>query len=108
MTGNLFTDLPDASRAEITETLATGRDVRIERIVSKGQASPQGFWYDQAEHEWVSLLSGSAELALQDPDEHLMLGPGDHVLIPAHRRHRVVRTAANVETVWLAIFYSTG
>ena len=108
MTDNLLTDLPDASRAEITESLATGRDLRIERIVSKGQVSPDGFWYDQSEHEWVAVLSGSAELVLLDPHEHLTLRPGDHVLINAHRRHRVVATAAGVETVWLAVFYSAG
>ncbi|WP_291845577.1 hypothetical protein [Maricaulis sp.] len=108
MTGNLLTDLPDASRAEITQILAKGRNLRIERIVSKGQASPDAFWYDQSEHEWVALLSGSAQLELQDPDECLTLGPGDHVLIAAHRRHRVAATAAGAETVWLAVFYSAG
>ena len=108
MTGNLFNKLPDASRNEIAEIRARGNEVRIERIVSRGQSSPDGFWYDQSEHEWVALLAGSARLELQDPEQCLELTPGDHVLIPAHRRHRVAATAADVETVWLAVFYSDG
>ena len=27
--------------------------LRIERIVSEGHVSPEGFWYDQDEPEWV-------------------------------------------------------
>jgi cupin 2 domain-containing protein len=105
VTGNLLADLPDASRAEITEILATGRDLRIERIVSRGQGSPSGFWYDQDEHEWVAVLAGSAVLILRMPDERLTLGPGDHALIPAHRPHRIETTAPDTETVWLAVFF---
>ncbi|MBZ0269048.1 cupin domain-containing protein, partial [bacterium] len=62
-----------------------------------------GFWYDQDEDEWVVLLSGSATLAWEDGRER-ELGPGDHVRIPAHEKHRVVRTAPDRETVWLAVF----
>ena len=103
--GNLLRDLPDASKVEITEILATGRDVRIERIVSRGQSTHEDFWYDQDEHEWVMVLSGSAGLEFEDPPERLALNPGDHILIPAHRRHRVPWTAPDTETVWLAVFF---
>ncbi len=76
---------------------------RIERIVSTGQSSPQGYWYDQDEAEWVCLLKGSAGLKFEDEDQVRVLKPGDWVLIEAHRRHRVEWTDAGV-TVWLAVF----
>jgi cupin 2 domain-containing protein len=78
--------------------------VRIERIVSNGQATPEAQPYDQAHDEWVLLLRGSASLWI-DGEGILDLDPGDHVLIPARRRHRVTRTADNEPTVWLAIHF---
>jgi cupin 2 domain-containing protein len=48
--------LPDARAAEQVATLLTRPGLRVERIVSRGQASPPGFWYDQAEGEWVLVL----------------------------------------------------
>ncbi|MCW5697577.1 MAG: cupin domain-containing protein [Bauldia sp.] len=78
--------------------------VRVERIVSTGgHASPPGFWYDQAEDEWVLVLSGTARIAFDDGRE-LTLGPGDHVTLPAHQRHRVSWTDPATPTVWLAVF----
>jgi cupin 2 domain-containing protein len=101
----LFRPLPDALPEEVTTVLAEGRGVRIERIVSTGQASPPGFWYDQEEHEWVAVLTGSALLRLDGEAKARRLVPGDWVLIPAHRRHRVEATAATGPTVWLAVFF---
>jgi cupin 2 domain-containing protein len=77
--------------------------VRIERIVSSGQASPPGFWYDQPDDEFVVLLSGGARLRFEDGDVTFDLKPGDWVEIPAHVRHRVESTQAESPTVWLAI-----
>lgn len=94
----------DVAEAEHVEVLAQRDGVRIERITSRGQASPAGFWYNQHEHEWVTLISGAAVLEFRGPDERIDLRPGDHVLIEAHRRHRVAWTAAEGETVWLAVF----
>jgi UDP-N-acetylmuramate: L-alanyl-gamma-D-glutamyl-meso-diaminopimelate ligase len=90
---------------ETVEVLSSAGGVRIERITSRGHASPPGFWYDQDEHEWVTLLSGAARLRLEDPEQTVELRPGDHLLIPAHTRHRVDWTAPDVATVWLAVFY---
>jgi cupin 2 domain-containing protein len=101
---NLLRDLPDACAAEITERLAGGGAVRIERIVSHGQASPDGFWYDQDEAEFVVVLAGAARLAFED-GESLALGPGDWADIAPHRRHRVEWTDPDRPTVWLAVFY---
>jgi len=102
---NLLADLPEARADEIVETLASGRGVRIERIVSHGQTSPDGFWYDQDEAEFVVLLSGAARLCFADGEVRL-LAPGDCIDIPAHRRHRVEWTEPERPTVWLAVFYA--
>jgi cupin 2 domain-containing protein len=101
---NLFEGIPSTLDAELVERIASGRGVRIERIVSRGHASPDGFWYDQDENEWVVLLCGGAVLRFEGHDD-ITLRPGDHVDIPAHTRHRVQWTAADVDTVWLAVFY---
>jgi cupin 2 domain-containing protein len=103
---NLLIDLPDARAAEIVETLLAAPDLRIERIVSLGQASPDGFWYDQPEAEWVLLLAGAARLRFADEVEPRTLGPGDYVHITAHRRHRVEWTDPERPTVWLAVFHA--
>jgi cupin 2 domain-containing protein len=63
---NLLRDLPDASAAEVIETILAAPGVRVERIVSLGQASAEGFWYDQDEAEWVLLLAGAARLRFAD------------------------------------------
>jgi cupin 2 domain-containing protein len=102
---NLFTDIPREMPEEICTPIVQADDVRIERIVSRGQESPPGFWYDQETDEWVLLVKGSALLRIFDGRE-IALTPGDHVLIPRHVRHRVERTAKDGETVWLAVHFS--
>ena len=102
---NLLSPLPDAEAGERLEALLTRPDLRIERIVSRGQASPPGFWYDQPEAEWVMVLTGAARLRFQDEAEARVLGPGDCLDIAPHRRHRVDWTDPSAATVWLAVFY---
>lgn len=102
---NLFDDLPRKADAELFTELLTRDGVRIERIVSTGQATPAGQPYDQEHDEWVLLLKGAAGLWLEGDGERL-LRPGDHLLIPAHRRHRVLWTASGEPTVWLAIHFA--
>jgi len=102
---NLFADLPAASTEEQLIRLLSCRGLRIERIVSTGQASPAGFWYDQPQAEWVVLLRGRARLRFEDEVEARALVPGDFVDIAAHRRHRVDWTAGDEPTVWLAVHY---
>jgi len=101
---NLLRDLPDARAGEMVERLAANGSVRIERIVSHGQASPKGFWYDQDEAEFVVVLAGAARLGFAD-GEVLALGTGDWIDIAPHRRHRVEWTDPDRPTVWLAVFY---
>ena len=105
---NLLRDLPNASAVEAIETILAAPGVRVERIVSLGQASPEGFWYDQDEAEWVLLLAGAARLHFADEAEARTLGPGDYLHIAAHRRHRVNWTDPDQPTVWLAVFYREG
>ena len=102
---NLLADLPEALPDELVDVLVNNGSVRIERIVSTGQRSPRGFWYDQEEHEWVLVLKGRAKLLFEDGDVTEMT-PGDQAIIPAHRKHRVEWTTSNGPTVWLAVFYS--
>ncbi len=78
--------------------------MRIERIVSSGQASAAGAWYDQASPEWVLLLQGRAGLRFEGDPEIKTLMPGDYVHIPAHVRHRVEWTEPTGVTIWLAIY----
>ena len=97
---------PDAAAAEESiELLLDGGRFRVERIVSNGQTTPEGEWYEQDAAEWVVLLTGGARLRFESPNEVLELAPGDYVNIPAQRRHRVEWTDPNEPTVWLAIHY---
>lgn len=106
-TGSIYTGIPAMIPAgsELFEDLAGSAKVRIERIVSDGHASPEGFWYDQEESEWVMVLQGRAGLRFEAEESLLELGPGDWVDIPAHVRHRVEWTDLKERTVWLAVFY---
>ena len=104
---SIFADLPRSTAADeqISELLSR-RGLRIERIVSTGQCSPPGFWYDQPDGEWVLLLRGAARLRFADETEARELRPGDFVDIAPHRRHRVDWTDPELPTVWLAIHYA--
>ena len=101
---NMLGGLPPPDSDEAIETLLRGDGIRVERIVSYGHASPAGFWYDQAEAEWVVVMRGRARLAIENEADDRELGPGDSVFLPAHCRHRVNWTQPGEPTVWLAIF----
>ena len=104
--GNLFAAVAPGAPSEIIEVLSQGAQVRIERIVSTGQASPPGFWYDQPDSEFVVVLSGSATLHFEQGDRRFDMNPGDWMEIPAHVRHRVEATQADPPTIWLAVHVS--
>jgi cupin 2 domain-containing protein len=107
VTPNLFAGLPSAALAdEQFVTILQRPGLRIERIVSTGQASPPDFWYDQNEGEWVVLLQGEAKLRFADEADARHLRAGDFIDIAPHRRHRVDWTAPDQATVWLAVFYA--
>ncbi|HEY0568615.1 MAG TPA: cupin domain-containing protein [Xanthobacteraceae bacterium] len=102
-TGNLFAPLPEPGAYEQCTPVFSSAHVRVERIVSHGQASPPGFWYDQDRAEWVVLLAGSAGLLMEGEAAARVLRRGDHVIIPPHVRHRVEWTDPAEATIWLAV-----
>ena len=101
---NLFENIPQNIPDEIFETIIESESIKIEKIISKGQTSPENFWYDQDKNEWVVVLKGSASLQFES-DEIIKLSAGDYINIPAHKKHRVDWTDTGKETIWLAIFY---
>ena len=105
-TGNLFAKIPEYFPEELVQTILSAASFRVERIVSHGHASPEGFWYDQPGNEWVLLASGAARVRFEDEAEAVAMKPGDYLHIPARRRHRVEWTEPGVDTVWLAIHYA--
>jgi cupin 2 domain-containing protein len=102
---NIFTNLPQSIEAEVFESLIDQKKIRLERIISNGQATPEGEWYDQKQAEWVMLVSGSAGLKIEGRAAIIELKPGDHLLIPAHVRHRVEWTDNNEPSIWLALHF---
>src|SRR3569832_700095 len=107
-TGNLFQHIPAHLPDEISQRLAGGSACRIERIVSKGHASPPGFWYEQQQNEWVLQAKGAARLRFESEIRLIDLAQGMYLDIPARMRHRVDRTCSERETIWLAVFYCPG
>jgi cupin 2 domain-containing protein len=104
--GNVFANLPPSQSEEVFQEMIQGERFRLERIISFGQATAVGQWYDQEQHEWVVLLSGAAGLRFEGEEGLRVLHPGDFANIPAHTRHRVEWTDEKQNTVWLALHYS--
>ncbi|HEY2826151.1 MAG TPA: phosphoribosylaminoimidazole carboxylase [Pirellulales bacterium] len=102
---NLLAEIPANLPEELVQTLVRAPGVQIVRVVSQGHASPEGFWYDQEENEFVVLMAGAARLVFEDQAEPVEMAPGSCVKIAAHRRHRVDWTDPQQPTVWLGIFY---
>jgi cupin 2 domain-containing protein len=100
---NIFDELPQQLPKELVQILLQAADIRIERIVSQGHASPTTFWYEQPESEWVIVLRGAARL--QFDDGLLDMRPGDFVNIPAFKKHRVDWTTPDAPTIWLGVRY---
>lgn len=103
MTANIFDDIPSHMPKEVVQTLLQADDVRIERIISHGHASPADFWYDQGQSEWVIVLQGAARLQFEDGMVEMKVG--DFINIPAFKKHRVDWTTPDEPTVWVAVFY---
>jgi cupin 2 domain-containing protein len=106
--GSLAAGLPSRRLAEeLVDTLYERPGLRIERIVSTGQVTPDGQWYDQDNDEWVLVIKGSARLRIDGEAHDRELGEGDYLFLPAHCRHRVAWTRSEPPTVWLAIHLFT-
>ncbi|MEI7751484.1 MAG: cupin domain-containing protein [Candidatus Omnitrophota bacterium] len=100
---NIFSGLPAAKKQEMLQVLRKGRDFKFERIVSLGQATPQGKWLCAKTAEWVIVLRGHAHLLFKGARKKLGLRAGDYVFIPGNARHRVTWTHPKKKTVWLAV-----
>lgn len=101
---NIFDAIPEKLPEELIEQIAGSGNVRIERIVSHGHSSPEGFWYDQEQDEFVLLLQGEAELEFEDGT--VRLKRGDYLTIKAHQKHRVQWTTPGQPTIWLTCIFS--
>ncbi len=101
---NIFNDIPANLPEEIFTLLLENKNVRIERIVSEGQRTPAGEWYDQMQNEWVILLQGEAVIEYENTEQRT-LNAGDYLSIPANTRHRVAWTSHAQQTIWLAIHW---
>ncbi len=101
---NIYEGTPDTIDQEFLEVLMENKSFRIERIISQGHSSPDNYWYDQSSNEFVLLLSGSAEIKFEN-DKIKYLKPGDYLVIPARKKHRVEKTDPGQDTVWLTIHY---
>jgi cupin 2 domain-containing protein len=102
---NLFDNLPKAQKDELFEEILSTENIRVERIISDGQKSPAGFWYDQEENEFVVLMQGSAVIEFED-GETVNLKAGDYLYLPAKMKHRINYTDEKIKTVWLALFFN--
>ena len=100
---NLFDGIPAELPQELFTAIHDTDGLRIERIVSQGQSSPEEFWYDQDENEWVVVLEGSAAVQFEGEAEPVEIRRGSYLNIPAHARHRVVWTDPHQKTMWLAV-----
>jgi cupin 2 domain-containing protein len=102
---NIFEKIPVTLPDELFENILDQGSFKLERIVSRAHATPEGEWYDQEKNEWVMLLSGSAALRIAGSDHLIVFAPGDYIFLPAHLKHRVEWTAPDTETIWLALHY---
>lgn len=104
---NIFqlpTQLPSE---ELFESLFFNERILIERIISTGQITPLGEYYNQARDEWVILLQGEAELSYED-NSRIKLLAGDYLFIPAGQKHRVDYTSITPPCIWLAVHCNSG
>ena len=103
--GSLFEAIPKQLPQELFDTLYSTTDVKIERIVSRGHVSPEGFWYDQERNEFVLLVKGRAGLRFKGETDIVVLNAEEYNNIDAHVKHRVEWTDSTCDTIWLTVHY---
>lgn len=104
---NIFSIPGIIQNQEALDILYYSRNARVERIVSQGHISPEGFWYNQSEDEFVILVEGNAKLKFKfkdEDEEEIILNTGDSLLIPAYTKHRVTYTSTNPQCIWICVF----
>ena len=100
---NIFSNIKIDKDKESFLDILKHDSVRIERIVSNGQVSDEGFWYEQDENEFIILLEGS--MVLEFEDKEILLNTGDYYNIKTKVKHRVKYTSVSETTICLAVFY---
>jgi len=101
---NIFQNIPNNLKEELFEDIISTYKLKIERIVSQGNTTPAGEWYDQDSNEWVIVIQGGATISFEN-EKDVNLTTGDYINIPAHQKHRVAWTDKNTQTIWLAVYY---
>lgn len=102
MIKNIFNTSGLKQNKEVFETIVEKNDFRIERIVSNGFSSPEGYWYNQNFDEIVFLLQGNAIIELENA-KTIEMKSGDYLTIPKHQKHRVKNLSKDPNCIWLAI-----
>lgn len=102
---NILAEIPVQLPEELFTCLVKNEQLRIERIVSRGHSDAPDKWYDQRQNEWLILLQGEAILQFEGLAEKTKLMAGDYLLIPAHKKHRVVWTDPEMDSVWLTVHF---
>lgn len=100
---SIFNEVEILRGEEFFETLHSGRNIKIERIISLDHSTPDNEIYDQGWDEWVMVVTGNAIIRFLEPEVDIELQDGDFVFIPAQKKHRVIFTDKEKITIWLAI-----
>lgn len=100
---NIFDEIPVDKSEEKFFEIFKDEKIKIEKIVSNGQKSPQDFWYEQEKSEFVLILEGFAIVEFEDFEVELK--KGDCLNIKAYQKHRVKFTTLDETTIWFAVFY---
>ena len=100
---NIFAEIPGDLDNELMQVLQQSDNIKIQRIVSKGQVSPESGWYDQQQNEWVIVIKGEAIITFEQTE--VAMHAGSYINIPAHTKHKVSWTHADLETIWLVVYY---
>ena len=103
-TNNIFKNIPNKLQEELFEDIISNDGIKIQRIVSQGDTTPEGEWYDQESDEWVIVLQGKATISFENEDD-ITLIVGEYLNIPAYKKHRVSWTSETEQTIWIAVHY---
>ena len=101
---NIFDNIPTQLHQELFQDIFSKDGLKIQRIVSQGEATQDDKWYIQEDDEWVIVLQGEATLSFED-DSDIKLSSGDYIHIPAHKKHKVSWTSSDEQTIWLVVHY---
>ena len=99
---NIFSNVAEAVEEEQFTVLGKSPNCRIERIVSSGYSSPEGFWYDQEYDEFILLMQGEATLEFED--KQMDMKAGDYLIVPKNCKHRIAKSSLDPACVWLCVF----